>query len=123
MTDPKQVARRPTAPTAVMGVMPTVVVVGCSPSMNLRCWTIASGLGAIVVEAPIAEVTNVAARTRPLAIVIAEALFEFDPIELEALARDVRSSLVVLADEDLSDDELTGKVLAAISESKRRRSE
>jgi hypothetical protein len=105
-----------------MADMPTILAIGCPKGLVLRCWTAAGAAGAMMVECTIGEATTVAARLRPLAIVLLEELYEFDPRELEALARDVQSSLAVIH-EQMSDDELVRKIGEAASDSRRRRAE
>ncbi len=88
---------------ATMAAMraPLVLAIACPPDLVSRCREALEGLGVGLREGSIVEAPTVVADRRPLAIVMLEDLYAFDPEELDALARDVQASLVRV-EEDVS---------------------
>lgn len=81
---------------------PTVLTIGCSPSLEQHCGRALVTLGALLQRTPLEGAATVAAERRPLVIVMPQALYEFDPEEFDALARDVGASLLRV-DDDVSE--------------------
>jgi hypothetical protein len=77
---------------------PAVLAVGCSPDLVARCVQALGGIGVALRTCDFLNAATVAAERRPLALVILEDLYAFDPYEFDALARDVRASLVRVED-------------------------
>jgi hypothetical protein len=101
---------------------PTVLAIGCPPELTARCAEALEGIGAVLVGADVVTAPTVAAARKPLAIVLMEDLHAFDPDEFDALARDVRASLVKVA-EDISAAMLELLLSAAIDAALDRRRE
>jgi hypothetical protein len=80
---------------------PTVLAIGCPPELTARCAQALEGIGAVLAGADVVTAPTLAAARQPLAIVLMEDLYAFDPDEFDALARDVRASLVKV-EEDIS---------------------
>jgi len=81
-----------TTKTAV--TTPTVLAIGCPPSLVSRCAAALSSTGALMRSCDMAGAATDVAQRRPLAIVIPQDVYAFDPAELDALARDVGASLL-----------------------------
>jgi hypothetical protein len=101
---------------------PSVLAIACTPELVARCREALEGIGVGLRECSFVEAPTVAAERRPLAIVMLEDLYAFDPEELDALARDVQASLVRV-DEDASVAMLELLLTAAIDAAAARRSE
>jgi hypothetical protein len=97
--------------------IPTVLAVGCTDALLSRCWDALSGMGVMVRDCEPSRAATLAAARQPLAIVVPTRIYALDPEELEALARDVRATLVRV-EEDASGralaDTLTGAVRTAV---------
>ena len=82
--------------------VPSVVLVAPSDALSRACHEAMR----FVAAAASIEITDVAgaatnvARWRPFALVMEEEVFEFDPREFEALARDVGAEIVTVASRD-----------------------
>ena len=74
--------------------IPTVLAVGCSDALLARCWSALAHLGVMVRDCEPALLPTLVASRMPLAIVMPEHVYARDPVELDALARDVRAMLV-----------------------------
>lgn len=61
------------------------------------------------------DLATAVARTRPFAIVIAENLYESDPDELTALARDVRSRIVLVPTGSVSPEYIQRDLVPTLS--------
>jgi hypothetical protein len=92
---------------------PTVLAIGCPPELSARCAAALEGIGAALKACDIASAATVAAQRQPLAIVLVDDLYAFDPEEFDALARDVRASLVKVP-EDIAVEPLRELFAAAI---------
>ena len=101
---------------------PTVLVVSCPPELVARCAQAIQPLGLALQECGFIAAATMAAERRPLAIVMTEDLYAFDPEELDALARDVRASLVRI-EEDITVAKLELILEAAVDEAARQRRE
>jgi len=101
--------------------IPTVLAVGCSDALLARCWDALSSLGVMVRDCEPALAATLAAARQPLAIVVSTEVYDADPEELEALARDVRATLLRI-DEGASGRELSETLVGAVRAASRRRS-
>lgn len=99
---------------------PTVLTIGCSPALQNRVAHALLVTGAILKHADLAQAPNLVAERRPLAIVIPEEVYEFDPEEFDALARDVSASLLRV-EADITEEMLELLLGAAIDASLARR--
>lgn len=95
---------------------PIVACVGASPAFNARCREAGSRAGAFVLAVDLPSVLAVTARRRPVALVLTEAIYELDPATFSALARRYGAWLLIVEDEHVSQDELEGRLRAAVSE-------
>jgi hypothetical protein len=66
--------------------------------LEQRCGRALSTLGALFHRGTIENAATVVAERRPLVIVIPQDVYEFDPHEFDALARDVSASLLRVDD-------------------------
>jgi hypothetical protein len=78
------------------------------------------GIGALVKHCDLAQASTLVGERRPLAIVIPHELYEFDPAEFDALARDVRAALLRV-DDDITVEELEALLGAAVEAALARR--
>src|ERR1043165_1503108 len=99
--------------------LPTVLVVGAGAELIERCRRSAEIAKSFLETADMANAATMAARCRPMVIVLTEDLYAFDPDEFDALARDVRGKVVRVADENIPQLELDARILGAIAEVKR----
>jgi hypothetical protein len=100
-------------------VMPVVVLVSGSPELLSTCQKSAALAAAARVETCTLEgAATKIATWRPFAIVVPDPLYEFDPKEFQALARDVRATLVTVAD-PLPDDRARNALVPALKEALR----
>jgi hypothetical protein len=74
--------------------IPTVLAVGCSDALLARCWAALAHMGVMVRDCDLTLLPTLVASRMPLAIVMPEQVYARDPVELDALARDVRAMLV-----------------------------
>ncbi|MFT3765771.1 MAG: hypothetical protein QM820_09670 [Minicystis sp.] len=74
--------------------IPTVIAAGCSDVLLARCWNALAGLAVMVRDCDLGALPTLAAARQPLAIVVPSAIYAADPEELDALARDVRATLI-----------------------------
>jgi hypothetical protein len=99
--------------TSKTSLTPVVVVVGQTPAFIAWCRDVAAGLGAIVRPSDVAGAATAAAHWRPVALVLSEDVHAFDPVEWDALARDVGAMLLVTLD-GLEREELEALLARAI---------
>jgi hypothetical protein len=76
--------------------IPTVLAVGCSEELLARCWEALAGQGLMVRDCTPVAAPNLAAMRQPLVIVMPSKVHAVDPEEFDALARDVRATLVIV---------------------------
>jgi hypothetical protein len=100
--------------------IPTVMVLGGSRDFLVRCSDAAANAGALTVQCGLDKAASVAAERLPLAILVTEELYAFDPSSFYALARDVRAVLVPLR-ESVSTPDLEAIVARAIQTTQRTR--
>jgi hypothetical protein len=104
---------RSRAPTRVSDITNTVLLVGGSDRLAVWCDDAAAAAsGAMIERCDMKTAATAATQIRPFAIVIPEDLYEFDTTELDALARDVQASLVVVS-ESIEREELMALLLEA----------
>ncbi len=85
---------------------PTALLIAVPQPLDEVCLKAASIAGALRVESCKAgDAPTVASTARPFAIIIAEAVYEFDPDEFEALARDVGGTLIRLPERNMSEEQ------------------
>lgn len=101
---------------------PTVLTIGCSPEIVRRCTQALEGIGLALHTCDFLNMATAVAERRPLAMVLVEDLYAFDPEEFDALARDVQSSLVRV-EEDISVAKLRLLLTTAIDQAASRRDE
>jgi hypothetical protein len=101
-------------PTARVNPAPVLLVVGTSRGFARRCRDAAISGQALVVETDVASAPTVAAQTRPLALLLSEEIFAFDPPSFTGLASAVRAQVVVVPNEDIDQSELESLILNAI---------
>ena len=99
---------------------PTVLTIGCAPDLRALCAHCLGSIKAILKHSELAQAPTVAAQRRPLAIVIPEDLYEFDPHEFDALARDVGASLLRV-EEDIQPEIFEMLLSAAVDAAMSRR--
>ncbi len=116
MTEPSSRNERATSKPVHI---PTVLAVGCSDALLARCWDCLAGMGVMVRDCEPARAATLAAARHPLVIVVARAAYDLDPGELEALARDVRATLLAVG-EDIGERELDAALVAAVRGAPRR---
>jgi hypothetical protein len=119
MTQPSDPNQRATAKPVHI---PTVLAVGCSDALLARCWEALASLGVMVRDCEPALVATLAAARQPLAIVVSSEVYALDAEELEALARDVRATLLRV-DDDAGGRELAATLVGAVRAASRRRGE
>jgi hypothetical protein len=78
---------------------PAVLAIGCAPDLVARCAQALGGIGVALRTCDFLNAATAVAERRPLALVLPDDLYAFDPEEFDALARDVRASLVRVEDE------------------------
>jgi hypothetical protein len=94
--------------------------VGCSEALLARCWDALSGLGVMVRDCEPALAATLAAARQPLAILVSTEVYAADPEELQALARDVRATLLPV-DEAANESDLALALVSTVRAASRRR--
>ncbi|MGK3984313.1 hypothetical protein WME99_14815 [Sorangium sp. So ce136] len=87
------------------------------PALFSLCLTVAPGCGVLLHRCDAATAATIAAERRPLAIIMSNSVYAMDPAEFDALARDVRSTLVRL-DEEVSERELEAMLNGALRDTR-----
>ncbi len=78
-------------------VLPAVLLVSGSEALERSCRAVVERIGALyLVTCDIAEVAATLATKKPVAVLVPDVVFEFDPEELSALARAVNAILLEL---------------------------
>ena len=103
-------------PTTRVEAAPTVLVIACPAALLRRVRDVAIQGQTLVVESDVASAPTLAAQTRPLAMVMLDDVYAFDPPFFMALAGDVRARLVLLPDENVSQSDLETVILGAITD-------
>lgn len=99
---------------------PTVIAIGCPPELNARCGRALRSTGVRLEDCEVSNAVTMVAERQPLVIVLVEDLYAFDPEEFDALARDVRASLLRV-EEDIVEAKLELLLCAAIDATIERR--
>ncbi len=99
---------------------PTVIAIGCPPELNARCTRALAATGVRLDDCEVSNAVTMVAERQPLVIVLVEDLYAFDPDEFDALARDVRASLLRV-EEDIIEAKLELLLSAAIDATIERR--
>lgn len=82
-------------PTAREHVIPCALLVGGDPELERACRTaVARAAAARLQSCSVAEVATAAARFKPFALLVSDAVYEFDAAEFDALARTVGAMLI-----------------------------
>ncbi|WP_437963328.1 hypothetical protein WMF04_26780 [Sorangium sp. So ce260] len=99
--------------------VPSILVVldPAWPALFSLCLTVAPGCGVLLHRCDAATAATIAAERRPLAIILSNSVYAMDPAEFDALARDVRSTLLRL-DEEVSERELEAMLSGALRETR-----
>ncbi len=103
----------PLMPTAREHVIPCAVLTGADESLQRSCRSaVARAAAARLQCCSIEELATAAARWKPFALLVPEAVYEFDPAEFDALARSVGALLIrvnaACIDDEQAMDELVG---------------
>lgn len=77
---------------------PAVLLIGGAEALAQTCTAALASIGVLLVRCTIAQAATWAAERRPLVIVLPPEVYEFDPDEFDALARDVGASLLRVED-------------------------
>lgn len=98
--------------------VPVVLVVGGTPDLAAIVDEAAVAAQVLVHRCALEDVATVAAEIRPVALVMSEDIFLFDPPSFQALARDVHAMLLPLREGRVDLGKLQGKLkaLAAVAE-------
>ncbi len=105
--------------TQRISAVPTLLVVGATQTFLHACRAACEPQGVVVMPAVPAEAPTLAARHRPLVILVLKHVFRmFDEAEFASLARDVGARLATVDGEDLPDDELEVLVIEHITEAR-----
>lgn len=101
---------------------PVVIVVGGSRALADQCADASRRLGAVVKEVEVASLATEVARHLPFAVVMPQALYEFDQEEFDALASDVRTRVVVVPAEGITNERMQEFLVdaALLSETRRK---
>lgn len=99
---------------------PTVITIGCTPNLNRRCARALASTGVTLKDCEVSNAATTVAARQPLVIVVVEDVYAFDPGEFDALARDVRASLLRVED-DIAEATLELLLGAAIDATLERR--
>lgn len=110
------------AKTVPVHELPTVLVVGCSREFVDRCREGAAKTGAIVRATDLAGAETMAATCHPLAVVLTAQHYETHRVRFDELAANAESTLVRVSGEEVSQEELEGMVVTAVTEARRVRS-
>ncbi|WP_437595339.1 hypothetical protein [Sorangium sp. So ce590] len=87
------------------------------PALFSLCLAVAPGCGVLLHRCDAATAATIAAERRPLAIILSNSVYAKEPAEFDALARDVRSTLLRL-DEEVSERELEAMLSGALRETR-----
>ncbi len=101
--------------TAKSRPVPMLLVIGGNPELVAACTAAAAPSAAVVRDCDVASAATMAAQWMPLAILVPEDVYAFDPDEFEALARDVRAGLVRIEDRGMSIEDLQSALVPAMA--------
>lgn len=98
----------------------SVLVVACPSAVVNACQNAVLSVGAKVHNAElVSDAATLAARFRPLVLVMPLAIYEFDSKEFDNLARDVGAVVLTLPDQGLTKSELKKQLLSAMRNASR----
>jgi hypothetical protein len=97
-----------------------VLTIGCAYPVRERTASATEAIGLFLKHCELAQAPTLVAERRPLAIVLQHDLYEFDPREFDALARDVGAALLRV-DDDVTVSELEALLGAAVEAALARR--
>lgn len=98
----------------------TVLVIACPSAVVNACQNAVLALGAKVHHAELVrDAATVAARTRPLVLVMPRSIYDFDAQEFDHLARDVGGVVMTLPDEGLTKSALKNQLLGCMRDASR----
>jgi hypothetical protein len=103
-------------PTAKVTPAPVVLCVACDAATVRKCRDSAIDGGATLVETDISNTATMCAQTRPLVLVVPEAVYEFDSASFDELAMDFQIRVVRLPPDELSQEKLDALILDAMVE-------
>lgn len=95
-------------------IVPTVISVGCSQAFVELCRRVVARSGLIVEPEPLDGLTTTVASRKPLVLIVQRDIYDFDPDEFDLLARDVRSSLLIIEHEDIAFQALERRLNQAV---------
>jgi hypothetical protein len=110
------------AKTVPVHELPTVLVIGCTREFVDRCREGAAKTGAIVRATDLTGAETMASTCHPLALVLTVQHYEANRLRFDELASSAESTLVRVANEAISQDELEVMVVTAVTEARRVRS-
>ena len=96
-------------------MLPSILVIGASAPFIERCRRSAVPLRAFIKHAGVRGSATEAARSRPRVLLMAHQTYATNPVEFDALARDVCAHLVRVESEDIDDAELDAAVSDALA--------
>jgi hypothetical protein len=98
----------------------TVLAIACPPELVACCERALEGMGVGLRQCTFLNTRTAVAQRRPLVLLILDDVYAFDPEEFDALAKDVRASLVRV-EEGISEAKLELLLTAAIDAAAARR--
>jgi len=101
---------------------PIVIVVGGSQELAAQCVEASRRLGAVIKEIDVENLSTEVARHLPFAVVMPQALYDFDRAEFDALAHDVRTRVIPVPAEGLPTERIQEFLVdaALLSETRRK---
>lgn len=96
--------------------MSVVVVGGGLGLLGAVRQTVETLTVANIATADVGGSANLVAQLRPFAVVVSQDIYDFDSDEFEALARDVQTTLIVVATQRVSEVALKNALLPRITE-------
>lgn len=109
------------SPTLKHMQIPVALLVGGTERLISAVSDAALSAQVLVAECTVADAATMAAQMRPLVIVMPDEVYNFDRDGFEALARDVRSRLLTLADDDIDPVALEAELSQLMLESESQR--
>lgn len=104
-------------------VLPVIILIGCSPSLEARCRAVGARARALVRAQVVPFSPGNVRRLRPLVLVVPARIYAAAPDDLEVLAEGAGASLVLIENEALPRPALESRVLDALTFAQRLRSQ
>src|ERR1700733_14853993 len=98
----------------MLRALPSLLLVGCSPLLVERCRVAAERAGLSVRLTSRADVVDEAERRAPLALVVPDSLYAPESFVFDALAVDVKSTIIAVDDGDFPQEDLDALLSTAI---------